>query len=42
MSSQIDWSAFDEEDDTGITENTEAVEVPKACSIDNHDCEACQ
>lgn len=43
MSAQINWDSFDDQDDTGITDEAKnAADVPKACSIDNPECEACQ
>ena len=32
----------DQQSAADFLENTEAQEVPKACSIDNPDCEACE
>lgn len=43
MSDILDWDAFSDDDDTDIIEgNIKPVEAPKACAIDQADCEACQ
>lgn len=43
MSDLLDWDAFSDDDDTEILEsNSKPVEAPKACAIDQPDCDACQ
>lgn len=38
----LDWNSFGDDDDTGITTGTQSAEVPKACSLENPECESCQ
>jgi hypothetical protein len=40
----MSWDDAEDEQQSGtdFLESAEAQEVPKACSIDNPDCEACQ
>jgi hypothetical protein len=40
----LDWDSYGSDDDNGddILKDAVAADVPKACSIDNPSCEACQ
>ncbi len=38
----LSWDDFTEDDDVFDSSVKDPKEVPKACSIDNPDCEACQ
>lgn len=41
--SGMDWDNFeDDSDDDFLAEGAEPVEAPKACSISDEGCEACQ
>ena len=38
----VDWDAYSDKDDTGITDGAVPVDAPEACSLENPECESCQ